>query len=962
MATRRKACQLRRIVSHASPFAARIGRWLIFLLILGSVSLANANVAGIYTQLGNNQRVGWNQDETQLTVSNVAAGFSSLFTQTLDGVSYGQPLYVADVNIAGTVHNVIYVATELNSVYAFDADTSQPALWHVNLTPSGETQETSADTGSNKIPVIGITATPVIDPATNTIYVVTTSKTTTSPVVFYHRLHALDITSGAERANSPVEITGLYPGTGGVQDGNGNEVFTPESQFSRTALLLVNGEVYVAFGGYEDQHCYQGWIMSYDKTTLVQNNVISTSPNLACGQDTGAGFWTSGLGLAADSTSIYASTSNSLYDGAGDYGDTTLKLGFDLSLTDYFTPCNQAFLDSNDVDLGSGGVLLIPGTSLAALAGKEGTIYLLNTGDMGQYTPPPAGFTDTTTACTDNVVQKLWRVLGQAPTTTDNRDAAYGIAGYYQDGASNTYLYWAGSSDHLKAYTLQNSAMSFDGVNQTATQFPSGGTIPVVSSNGTAAGSAILWAIQRPNPPGNALLEAYDATDLTHQIVTDLQVTNWTTPSFPFLIPTIANGKVYTGGGVPGAGQLTVFGLSSPTPTPTATPTTTPLPTATPGIVTIVSPTNGATVSGTISIVVSEPSPPPGSWVNIHVDGNYLASSPPLTFSWNTTSVGNGQHTIDAQVKNSSGQLFITSITVTVNNNGASPTPTATTTATGTPTSTPTATPTSTMTATATPTATATASVTVTATPTVTVSVTPTTAPTATPVPTATPAIVTITAPANGATVSGSISIVVSEPSPPPGSWVNIHIDGNYLASSPPLTFTWDTTSVANGQHTIDAQVKNSSGQLYITSITVTVDNQGATPTATATQAATPTPTATTMATATPTLAPTATPTGTEAITATPTSTATPAIVTITSPANGATVVGTISIVVSEPSPPAGSWVNIHIDGNYLASSPPLTFSWNTTSVPDGQHTIDAQVKNSSGQLYITSITVTVAN
>ncbi len=784
--------EIRRLVRFAPPHVKKIStlvrtngsRLIAFrLALIAAITLmgflisadAQADTQGVYTQRNDNMRSGWNSNETRLTVSGVASNFGTLFTQTLDGVSYGQPLYVANVSIGGKSHNVVYMATQMNSVYAFDADTKQAPLWHVNLVPAGETEETSSDTGSSKIPVIGITSTPVIDPATGTIYVVTTTKTTSAPVVFHHRLHALAITSGAERANSPVEITGKFHGTGGTQDGSGNEVFTPGSEFNRAALLLANGEIFVAFGGYEDQHCYQGWVMAYDKTTLSPNAVLSLSPNLTCGSDRGASIWGSGLGLSADSNSIYLSTGNSLFDGStggGDWGDTTLKLGFNLSINDYFTPCNQNDLDVNDVDLGSGGVLLIPGTSLATLAGKEGTIYLLNTADMGKYTPPPAGFSDTTSPCTDNVVQKLWRALGQALTNTANRDAAYGIAGYYHDGSGKTSIYYAGSSDHLRAYTLSGSTLSFVNNNQTPDTFTSGGTIPVVSSNGTTSGTAIVWAIKRPHAGGSAALDAYDATNLTNQIVKDLQVSNWTTPSFPFLIPTVANGKVYTGGGVPGAGLLTVFGTSG---------------SGSPPVVTISSPTNGATVSGTANIVVSEPSPPPGSWVNIYIDGKYLASSPPLTFSWNTTSVADGLHTIAAQIRDSSGQLAITSITVTVNNH-STPTPTPSVTPTPTPTPTPTATPTPTV--------------------------------TPTPMP-----IVTIAAPSNGATVSGTVNIVVSEPSPPPGSWVNIHIDGKYLASSPPLTFSWNTTSVANGPHTIDAQVKNSSGQIAITSISVTVAN-----------------------------------------------------------------------------------------------------------------------------------------
>ncbi len=331
--------------------------------------------------------------------------------------------------------------------------------------------------------------------------------------------------------------------------------------------------------------------------------------------------------------------------------------------------------------------------------------------------------------------------------------------------------------------------------------------------------------------------------------------------------------------------------------------------------VVINSPTNGQIVSGTVSIVTQYQSPV--TWENVYIDGKYLASSPPSTFSWDSTSVVNGSHTISVAGKNSTGVVATAAVTVTVANGTPTPTPTATST-------TPTATPTG---ATQTPTASATPS-----------------------------ADVVIVSPVNGATVSGIVSIVTQYQSPV--TWENVYIDGKYLASSPPSTFSWNSTSVANGAHTITVAGKNSSGVIATTTITVTVQNTGtptptptvtSVPTSTATPSSTPTPTATLTSTATPTL------------TATPTSTPTPVTVAIMSPSNAAIVSGTVSIATQVQSPPV-VWENIYIDGKYFASSPPYTFSWNSSSVGNGSHTIRADGRNSSGLVGSASVQVTVQN
>jgi phospholipase C len=434
------------------------------------------------------------------------------------------------------------------------------------------------------------------------------------------------------------------------------------------------------------------------------------------------------------------------------------------------------------------------------------------------------------------------------------------------------------------------------------------------------------------------------------------------------------------------------------TPTPSSTPTPA-------GSVTISSPANGAVVSGTVNFVTSKGGTV--SWINYYIDGIFKVSSPPYTFVWDSTKVANGNHTFRADGKNSSG-VVVASASITVNVANSSTTPTATTTATAASTSTTTptttSTPTATFTSTATPTATSTvtstgtltptqtatptvtATSTVTATPTdsltptqiatptstatATSTATPTLTPTptlsatatatstltptstSTPTPTPTP-LVAITSPANGATVSGTVSIVVTIVKPPV-SWVNLYIDNNFIASSPPLTFSWNTTTATNGTHTIRIDGKNSSGTV-VASASISAIVANATSTATPTSTSIPTSTSTSASTSTAT----STSTSTSASTSTPTPTATPTpLVAITSPANGATVSGTVSIVATTVKPPV-SWVNFYIDNNFLASSPPLTLSWDTTTVINGAHTIRVDGKSSSGTV-IASASISV--
>ena len=352
--------------------------WLALAGVILLTSTVMAAPPSVVTQMYDNHHSGWNPNETRLTVANVKSNFKFLFKDKTDGPTYSQPLYVPGLKIRSKVHNVIFFATENNTVYAFDADKAGSPLWSTNLTPSGETFQVTDDYNNNRIPKMGVTGAPVIDQAGGTIYAIAASKTTGKPAVFHQRLHALDITNGQERANSPVDIQATFPGTGGTQD-NGNVVFDPLIEFNRAGLTLFSGKVYTAWSSHEDNGAYQGWIIAYDKTSLAQVAVFNTSPNLAPGVG-GGSIWQASVGMVADDASIYALTANGPFDvntGGSNYGDTALRLGPSLSVGDYFTPCNQQELDDLDIDLGSGAPMVLPDQSsgpakLLTFAGKEG--------------------------------------------------------------------------------------------------------------------------------------------------------------------------------------------------------------------------------------------------------------------------------------------------------------------------------------------------------------------------------------------------------------------------------------------------------------------------------------------------------------------------------------------------------------------------------------------------------------
>jgi hypothetical protein len=499
-----------------------------------------ASAISVLTYHYNNARTGANMSETVLTPANVNVNqFGKLFSIPVDSGIYAQPLYVPNLSIPGQgTHNVVYVATQHNSLYAFDADTGA-RLWSVNLGPYQPTPQGCTEPGD-----IGIIGTPVIQLATKTIYAVAATQPNGTP---QQELHALDITTGVERPNSPVVITGSVPGTG-VGSTGGMLTFNATAEFQRSALLLDNGMLYIGFGSHCDFKPYSarghGWLFAYNASTLQLKSSFVVTPN-----GFGGGIWASGGGPAVDANhNIYFSTGDGTFDvnqGGIDYGDSVLKLSpISLSLLDYFTPNNQAALAANEEDLGSGGTLLLPDqstspTHLMVTAGKQGLIYLLNRDNMGHYN-----------ATADNVAQEQLSLRGLFSTPTGWHGALYFVGSSY------------GGADSPKVFQVPNGRIAANPSSKAPTIYPFPGAVPVISANGLTNG--ILWALQHGGTSsGNEVLHAYNATNLAKELYNSDQAAggrDWPGPAdkeFESII--VDNGKVY----VPTSGQpqLSVFGL-----------------------------------------------------------------------------------------------------------------------------------------------------------------------------------------------------------------------------------------------------------------------------------------------------------------------------------------------------------------------------------------------------------------
>jgi hypothetical protein len=492
---------------------------------------------GVLTYHNDNLRTGRNQAETALTLTNVnSTAFGKLFVISTDGRVDAQPLHAPNVSIAGVTHNVLFVATEHGTVYGYDADTGAN-LWHVTTLAAGETPSDNRGCGQVS-PEIGVTSTPVVDPTSGphgTIYVVAMSKDSSSN--YHQRIHALDITTGAEEFGGPVDISAKFPGTGDNSQ-NGFVIFDPKQYKERAGLLLVNHVIYTSWASHCDIRPYTGWIIGYNEATLAQQTVLNVTPNGSEGA-----IWSAGAGLAADNSgNIYFLDANGTFDTTlnsggfpinGDYGNAIMKLstkGGKLAVADYFNMFNTVSESNSDEDLGSGGAMVVPNIkdstgvehTLVVGAGKDQNIYLANRAKMGKFNP----------SNNSNIYQELTGVLsGQvfsSPAFTNNR------------------IYYGAVGDAIKAFAFNSNAMlNAIPASSTSTTFPYPGATPSIS--GFTAKNLILWASSNTSP---AVLYAYSANNLSVELYNSNQASggrdNFGNGN-KYITPMIANGKVYVG-------------------------------------------------------------------------------------------------------------------------------------------------------------------------------------------------------------------------------------------------------------------------------------------------------------------------------------------------------------------------------------------------------------------------------
>jgi len=500
-----------------------------------------------------NGRSGQNLNETTLTPANVnSTQFGKKGEFTVDGKVDAQPLYLSGVTIGGQKKNVLYVATEHGSVYAFDADSisgmTSTFLWKTTTLGSGETTSDSRGCGQVS-PEIGITATPVIDRARNAIYVVAMSKDVTGS--YFQRLHALSLIDGTEKFGGPVPISGSVQGSGDGSSG-GSVSFSALRENQRSALLLLNGKVYITWAGHGDTPPYHGWVMAYDAATLQQTAVFNDTPNGGDG-----GIWQSGAGPAADSNgNIYVVSGNGTFDTTAsvpplapnnDFGQSFMKLSTSsgLALADFFTLFNYSSANTSDFDFGSGGPLLLPDTvgsaahpHLAVAGDKQGNLYLVDRDAMGRYCP---GCATTNT----NIVQQVKIATGSCVT-----------CGIFETPAVwQGHLYIQPVRDVLKSFTITNGQISTAPASQSAQTFGFPGATPVVSAQGSVNG--IVWVMDT-NGSGTAagganapaVLHAYDALNVASELWNSAQAVGGRDTAgnaVKFTVPTVANGRVYVG-------------------------------------------------------------------------------------------------------------------------------------------------------------------------------------------------------------------------------------------------------------------------------------------------------------------------------------------------------------------------------------------------------------------------------
>jgi hypothetical protein len=547
-----------------------------------SIQIGDTDLAGVYGYHDDLARDGANQQEYALTPANVnSSSFGKLFSCTVDGAIYAQPLWVANLQVNGAPHNVVFVATEHDSLYAFDADASPcEPLWQVSLidishggtgdettVPAGESGNLVGKGYGDLTPEVGVTGTPVIDPATGTLYVVSKSMNSAG-TEFHQRLHAIDITTGAEEPGSPATIAASVPGTG---DGGSTVAFNAQDENQRAGLALVNGTVYIAWGSHEDKLPFYGWLIgyTYDGSAFAQAQALNIAPNTGEG-----GIWMSGAAPAVDEQGrLYVLTSNGGFDANSatppndDYGDSLLQLSPSLQVLGYFTPSDEQSDQMDNNDFGSGGATVLadlpagsPVTHLAIGGGKDGNLYVFNRDSLG-------GFGDG----------NAWQELSVG---TEVFVGTHGVI--FSTGAMwNDYYYLAGAGGPLQAYQLDPSTAQLSLAATTSS--PSGGfgfpgATPSISADGDTNG--IVWALDTSqfciggDAPGcgPAVLHAYDATNIATELWNSAESSgDQAGNAVKFAVPTIANGRVYIGtrgnntggayGSTSASGELDVYGL-----------------------------------------------------------------------------------------------------------------------------------------------------------------------------------------------------------------------------------------------------------------------------------------------------------------------------------------------------------------------------------------------------------------
>lgn len=544
------------------------------LLFLLCFCIGSAGAQDVLTHHYSNDRLGVQSLETSLTPSNVnSTQFGKLFSFPVQGDVYAQPLFVKQYTMKdGKAHNVLFVATQEDYVYAFDADGNNPSqgyLWRASLLKTGETYLSNNDVGTEDItPNIGITGTPVIDRAQGALYVVAKSKTTGGNTQFIQRLHALKLSDGTEILNGPTTIEATANGTG---DGSNTVSFNSLTQNQRPALLLAstpNGTststVFIGWASHGDQGVYHGWIIGYNAADISkQVGVWNDTPNGSEG-----GIWMSAGGIAADGKgNLFAATGNGTFDadsGKPDFGNSALRLalsGSTLAETDYFSPANQGSLNGSDSDMGTGGIILLPDQSgstphLAITTDKLGSIYLLNRDNMGKYN-------------------------GSANTSLQSFDTG-GYSVHNTPAFFNNTLYLGVDGGPIEAWALNSSTTHFNTTPQSSSGNIFGcyhcngsGSTVSISANGTANG--IVWALDNSGyGNSSAVLYAYDAANLSELYDSNQAGSGRDSAAIAvkFTTPTIANGHVYVGG----RDAVTVYGILGSAPPTAATPTFSPAP------------------------------------------------------------------------------------------------------------------------------------------------------------------------------------------------------------------------------------------------------------------------------------------------------------------------------------------------------------------------------------------------